>query len=130
MTLVLEREPTTGSPILPPYLRKKGPERRRVIILPDIIRIEQATDVFDHQNNWKTTVYQWMDRIIGDSVFDPTATWQCAHITTRTYRQWLETYDTENGLPPHISFGGCIVAGEADLTFYPRWLEYAKATFC
>lgn len=131
MTLTIERPPVTGAPPeLPPFLRKRrgGPERR-VIILPDIVRIEQQTKIYDRENNWITIVYQWMDRVIGESLFDPASTWECTHTSTRRYRQWLETYEMKDGIAPHIQFGGAIEAGTGDPTFHPRWVKYAQETF-
>lgn len=132
MENVIDRPPTdTTPPALPPFLtHKRGPERRRVFIVPDICRAEQRTRLFDPTNNWITIVYQWMVRIEGDSVGDPAAEWELAHTSMRRYRQWLETYETDNGLAPNIQFGGGIRSGLADPTFYGRWLEHAKKTFC
>ena len=131
MVEVIERPPAVGAPPqLPPSLRRRrgGPERR-TIILPNLFRAESATKIRDLENNWITIIYQWMDRVTGESVFDLAATWECAHISTRRYRQWLETYQHENGIPPHIGFGGAIMSGEGDPTFYPRWQAYARETF-
>ncbi len=128
---VIDRPPIVGSPPLPPMLQKRrgGPERR-TIILPDIFRAEVCTRIRDTENNWITLVYQWMNRIVGEGVFDPDSRWQFAHTSMRRYHQWLETYHSDDGIPPHISFGGAIVAGERDETFHSRWQQYARETFC
>lgn len=116
-------------PRLPPYLRGKDDRpNRRTIILPNISRIEAAQYYYSTENNWITIIYPWMDRIIGESIFDYIS-WQSTHISTRLYRQWLDAYQIKDGIPPHISFGGAIKSGEPDETFYPRWQEYARYMF-
>lgn len=130
MTALLDKPPVCGAPPpLPPFLRRRGRPERRTIIIPDIIRIEHATHLRDYENNWITIIYQWMNRVRGGGLFDPDSRWECAHTSTRRYRQWLETYETDDRIPPHISFGGAIEAGQGDPTFYPRWQEYARETF-
>lgn len=132
MSVTIERPPTAGAPpALPPFLQKRrgGPERR-VIILPCLLRIEQRTKLLDSANNWQTIVYQWMTRIVGESLWDPEAKWELTHTSTRRYRSWLETYEWKDGIPPHIQFGGAIEAGQGDPTFYDRWKAYAKEMFC
>jgi len=124
---VLDKPPgTAGPPTLPPFLRKRGGGGRpKWVILPDLMLAEQATTLLDREHNWITLAYRWMIRL-------NTETWEGerAFVHTRVYRQWLETYEAKDGLPPHICFGGAIEARDADLTFYPRWVEYAKETFC
>ena len=131
---VLERTDHTpvdsDLPPLPPYLtRRRGGPERRTIILPDISRVETSIKIYDRQNNWITTIYQWMNRVVGEGIFDPQSKWWTAHICTRAYRNWLQTYETKDGIPPHISFGGAIEAGERDITFKDRWTDYARETF-
>lgn len=132
MVAVIDKPPIVGGapPELPPFLRKRrsGPERRQ-IIMPDMIRLEQQTNLMDQENNWQTTIYQWMVRITGESIWDVDAKWELAHTSMRRYRQWLETYEFIDGIPPHVQFGGAIEAGTGDPTFYPRWREYAKEMF-
>lgn len=121
----------TRPPDLPPFLRKRrGGPNRRVLILPDLLRIEQQTTILDREHNWQTTIYQWMVRVTGENFWDPEAKWELAHTSMRRYRNWLETYEMVDGIPPHIQFCGAIEAGERDETFYPRWREYAKELFC
>ena len=127
MNDVMNKPPTTVTPpALPPYLtRKRGPERRRIVIMPDIVMADQVMRLPNVEKNWYTLVYRWMLRVDMDSgMATRTIT------STRLYRQWLETYETDSGVPPHIAFGGAIESGEADPTFYPRWVEYAKEIFC
>jgi hypothetical protein len=112
----------TAPPILPPYLR--GPERRRegVFIVPDIRLVETQTRT-RHDNTW-TIHYVWMNRVWG--FFDKL---EIAHVNSRLYRQWLETYEMKNGIPPHIQFGGAVVAGSGDPDFHTRWVAYAQEAF-
>jgi hypothetical protein len=119
----------TNLPPLPPFLRGKPRPERGVYIIPDIIRIEQSQEIMDHQNNWITTIYSWMNRVHGNILFDDNFKLEIAHAHSRTYRQWLETYETKNGVPPHISFSGCIKSGQHDPSFYTRWTEWARETF-
>lgn len=110
-------------PELPPYLQKKGPERGGYIILPDLCR----ADVFNktqHDNCW-TIHYVWMMRVWGH--FEKI---ERTHVNSRVYKRWLETYTPDHNIPPHIQFGGAIVAGEPDPEFYNRWVAYAQETFC
>jgi len=123
--IIISAEP----PELPPFLQRKRGPGRRVVILPDILRIENQTRIFDRKSNWITIVYHWMNRVTGESIFDPATKWETTHTSTRRYRQWLETYHTDDGIPPHISFGGAIEAGERDETFHCRWQDYARETF-
>lgn len=130
----------TDPPDLPPYLKKrgKGDPGKRVIIIPDIIQLKRNNthEIKDGKNNWITLIHHWMNRVttVGEgSMLDPATdqTWEGAHSSSRTYRQWLETYDLseQEGIPPHIQFCGAIKAGAADPTFYPRWKEWAKEYF-
>ena len=125
-TITIDPPIAGGLPPLPPFLQPKRRDGGRWIILPDICRLDATDTVFDRNNNWKTDIYRYMSK------FDTeTKTFiDLAHTSTRKYRQWLETYQTEDGIPPHISFGGAIVAGKGDPTFHSRWKEYALATFC
>ncbi len=129
--LLEERPKLSGQPpVLPPFLRKRGGPERRVVILPDITRIEGATHLRDYENNWITIVYEWMNRVTtSDSILSPNSRWETAHTSMRRYRQWLEIYEAKDGLPPHIQFGGAIEAGEGDPTFYSRWQAYAREMF-
>ena len=129
MVLIKDKNINAGAipPQLPPYLRRRDEPERRVRIVPSILRMEYSSRLQDYKNNWTTIVYYWMDRIEG-SIFDPTS-WSTTHITTRLYKQWLETYSFDNDIPPHIVFGGAIESGKGDPTFYQRWREYAKETF-
>lgn len=135
--LVIDKPPlVTDPPILPPYLRKKGGPGKRVVIVPDLIRVEQSHEIFDHENNWQTTIYHWMNRItvFGEGSFiDPStkSTWEVAHSQSRCYRQWLENYDLTqyDGIVPHVQFGGAIKTGESDPEFYYRWCQWAKKFF-
>src|ERR1700741_5558785 len=111
-------------PQLPPILRDsdKRPERDYVIA-PDIMCCEIVTKT--QHDNCYTLHYVWMSRIWG--AFEKI---EIAHVNSRTYRQWLDTYDMPNGIPPHIQFGGAVVAGARDPTFHARWVAYVRKTFC
>lgn len=125
-TDTIDRPPVSEPPSLPPFLQPKRRGGGRWIIVPDICRGECADRIPDHKNNWYTIVYRWMVRIDRESG----AIAGITHTSTRTYRQWLETYHTDTGIPPHIGFGGAIVAVPGgDRTFKPRWEDYARATF-
>lgn len=128
---LLNKPPISAPPDLPPFLtKKKGPERRRIIIIPDLRFMEGTYQkVYDHENNWITIIYAYMNRVIGEGIFDPSAHWEFANVHTRRYRMWLETYEMKNGIPPHISFGGAIESGQGDPTFLSRWQDYARETF-
>jgi hypothetical protein len=126
MLMTLERDDErliSDPPALPPFLRD-GPERKpRCFIMPDISRAEIRTKTV--HDNCYTIHYSWMMRIWGayESV-------EVTHVNTRLYRQWLETYRTEHGIPPHIQFGGAVEANpKGDPTFHQRWVEYARSTF-
>ena len=93
--------------------------------MPDITRAEVVHRIRDHQNNWWTLCYVHMMRFRGH--FEDM---QLATIYHRGYKNWLETYEMKDNIPPHIAFGGAVVAGEGDPTFYPRWQEYARLHFC
>lgn len=119
--------PDMGNIDLPPFL--KGPERRkpRFYILPDITRVE--TRSLTQADNCWTIHYVWMTRVNTD-----TGEWEAAHVNTRRYKQWLDTYECPTGekiIPPHIAFGGAVepIPG-GDPEFYNKWLKYARKTFC
>lgn len=116
--LLLEKPPTLP-PIFDPGPRR---DRDRPIIMPDIMRCELRSKT-QHDNCW-TIHYVWMDRVWG--FFDRV---EVAHVNSRAYRAWLDTYPMPDGIPPHISFGGAVVAGERDPEFYNRWKAYARRTF-
>jgi hypothetical protein len=122
---LIERPPTTGTPDLPPFLRPKGPPRGEWIIMPDILRAEVCHRMRDTEHNWWTLCYVHMIRFHGQ--FEDL---ERATIYHRKYRNWLETYKMEDHIPPHIKFGGAVVAGERDETFLPRWKDYARLHFC
>lgn len=130
MVLIKDKNINVGTipPNLPPYFKRRDEPERRIRIVPSILRMEYSSRIRDYKNNWTTIVYYWMDRIEGKSIFNPTS-WNTAHISTRLYKQWLETYSFKDGIPPHIQFGGAIESGKGDPTFYQRWKEYAKETF-
>lgn len=113
---LLERPPV----ITPP---REGRRRREWIIMPDITWCEVRTKT-QYENCW-TIHYVWMIRFHG--FFEDV---EGAHVNSRRYRQWLDTHDMPDGVPPHIQFGGAVVAGERDPTFRARWVEYARRTFC
>lgn len=123
MLQTIDRAPTADPPELPPFLRGPGRPRREFIIMPDILHCEVRTKT-QHENCW-TIHYVWMMRCEGflENV-------EVAHVNSRLYRQWLETHPMENGIPPHIQFGGAVVSGEGDPEFHARWVRYAQATFC
>jgi hypothetical protein len=121
---VLERDPVMASPpSLPPYLqRRKGPERRW-IVLPDISRCHVTTRTV-HDGVY-TIHYVWMARWDLDR-----GDYEIAHVNTRKYRQWLDTFETDDKVPPHIQFGGAVTADpENPQDIYTPWVEHARRTF-
>jgi hypothetical protein len=124
--MTIERPPTSSvPPELPPFLTKRrGGGRPRRIIMPSMMHVEQVMRLPDREENWYTLIYRWMMR------WDLEANEAELTVTsTRRYRQWLETYETDDGIPPHICFGGAIEAGAPDPTFHSRWKKYAQETF-
>lgn len=111
-------------PNLPPFLKGPHKPRREIFIMPDVTRLGTARKT--QFENCFTIHYFWMTRVEG--LFEKV--W-CTPITSRVYRQWLETYEMKNDIPPHIAFGGAIksVPG-GDPEFYNRWAAYAKKMFC
>ena len=92
-------------------------EPRTVSIFPDISNAERCTKTIEE--NTYTIFYEVMSRwvINGNAI-----TIERAHVDTDTYRSWLDWEGMpDNGIPPHISFGGAVVSGEGDPTFYSRW---------
>lgn len=119
MVLLIERPPT-----LPPTF-DPGPRRDRdePVIMPDI-RYMGSRQKTQHENCW--TIHHFhMNRVWG--FYDR---FEYATVDSRRYRQWLETYPMPDGIPPHIQFGGAVVAGERDPEFLNRWKVYARKTFC
>jgi len=112
-------------PILPPINRGEPRPRREVWIVPDIHHFGTYTKT-QHDNCW-TVHHVWMSRIWGflERI-------EIAHVNSRTYRQWLELHPEsfDMGVPPHIQFGGAVVAGKGDPEFKARWAAYARRTFC
>lgn len=119
----IEERLRNDPPALPPFLEGKREPRREYVIMPDIRNVEIQSKT-QHENCW-TIHYVWMMRMYG--AFERI---EVAHVNSRRYRQWLETYPMPDGIPPHIAFGGAIVPGEGDPEFYNKWKEYARRTFC
>ena len=113
-----------GAPPLPPFLQPKRRPNGRYLIVPDITHAEKVDRIPSGDNNWYTLIYRWMVRIEIES-----GRMEFTHTATRRYKMWLETYHLENGIPPHIGFGGAIESGKGDPTFYDRWTDYARELF-
>lgn len=127
---VIDKPPVSGGlPPLPPFLKPRRKPERRVVILPAISFITCQKLIKDFENNWQTVVYEYVDRITGESIFDPNVIVETAYSHSRQYRQWLETYELKEGIPPHVQFGGAIESGQPDPTFYPRWRDWASKYF-
>jgi len=124
---VLDKPPVTGGdlPPLPPYLqpKRRGGGGRRVI-LPCLMRAHLTLVVPDRRFNWVTIVYHYMTRWDFDEGIVETAI-----VPTRRYRNWLQTYETDDGVPPHVAFGGKIEPSDPDPTMFERWQRYAKEQF-
>ena len=115
-------------PELPPYLKRKGEPRRRVIIMPSLEPGRGSTQLIkDFNNNWQTVVHNHMIRITHVEGQEDVV--EFAHSHSRRYRDWLSTYETTNGVPPHIMFSGCIESGQGDPTFKSRWEAWAREMF-
>ncbi len=95
----------------------------RILIMPDITAHEHGVTKTAQHNCW-TIHHSWMMRWNLD-----TGQAQRAHVNSRAYRRWLIEHPPENGIPPHIQFGGAVVAGKGDPTFHARWERYARETF-
>lgn len=120
---ILDRPPIDSEPPeLPPFLRKRRGGGGQWLIMPSIIHLDAFHLMRDTQNNWQTAVYLWMVKWRPES-----GEMYLAHSHSRKYRQWLETYDYE--VLPHIVFAGALESREADPTFFPRWVEWAKEYF-
>lgn len=100
----------------------------KYLIIPDIMRIQRQTEVVDEVNNWRTIVYEVMDRwTIEDGKFK---TLEVALVGSDRYADWLLESPPANGIPPHIGFGGCIVASKVgDPTFKSRWDDAARRDY-
>lgn len=100
----------------------------RWIIMPDYFRGRSTKT--QHDNCW-TIHHHFMIRTTPDNPFGYEG---YAHSDSRTYRDWLAEggyweSDREQGIPPHIQFGGAVRAGSGDPTFHQRWVEYARREF-
>ena len=121
---VIDKLPVgTAPPELPPYLRGKR-RRGNIIIMPDVYRSFMYTTTC-HEDLY-TLHFIWMARWNTD-----TNEYSVAHVNTRLYRQWLDTYDLTylDGVPPHMSFGGRVGDGECDKETIKNWAEFVKKTF-
>lgn len=118
----------TPAPVVPRLPLTTDWKSARYLIMPDYFR-DNGRSKTQHDNTW-TIHHQWMMRATPDNPF-----WgPMAHVNSRTYREWLEEggywqSPEEPGIPPHISFGGAVVAGRGDPMFKPRWVEYASREF-
>ena len=80
-------------------------------------------------DNTLTYVYRIMTRVRirtsedGDEVW----TFQSARVGSDTYNSWLAETPPANGIPPHIQFGGAVVAGSRDPLFKAKWEERTRA---
>lgn len=125
MNDTIDRKPPTISadpPELPPYLRKRRKGNGRFIIVPDLRRLDMTLTRFD--NMW-TVHFFWMvrlDLVSGECIR--------THVNTRLYRSWLETYETNTGVPPHIACGGPVAPIDLDVETINRWVQYVRKTFC
>lgn len=117
---VLRGAIATSAILLAPALPVIAEPKPDWIIMPEFLFTERA-DRFAEENCW-TILYRVMCRITPDW-----KGYQRTTVGTDTYRQWLRETPPENGIPPHIAFGGAVVAGERDPTFYDRWVARTKA---
>lgn len=91
------------------------------------ICIIPAIDFSDHVSrtifdNTYTLHYEIMDR------FDFRAgRVERARVGSKRYATWLRDEEYSDGIPPHIQFGGCVVAGPGDPEFRNRWVSYARS---
>lgn len=93
-------------------------EARKVIVYPSFMREESRR--FAEENCW-TYIHTMMER------WDVSAgTIEFARVDSDRYREWMKEELPENGIPPHIVFGGAVVAGNGDPTFHPRWVERTR----
>ena len=93
---------------------------RKIHIFPDVMYCERQT-VFEEENT-KTIIYTIMNRWDFDN-----QSLYIASVGTDRYEEWLKEMPPKNGIPPHIQFGGAIVSGESDPTFYHRWEARTRA---
>ena len=108
--------------------RKVGTrESYRYIISPDVMNLQSQT--VTHHQNWRTIHHNWMMRMEREFGLGRI---EIAHVNSRRYREWLAEGDyflEDEGIPPHIQFGGAIKAGSGDPTFRERWKAYARQEF-
>lgn len=127
MTELLKEPPVVSGdpPELPPYLqrRRRGNGPLRIMPSPWHAAICDRTQ---WDNCW-TLHYRWMVRYhLEEGLMEGPV-----HVNTRIYRRWLETYEFENDIPPHVRFGGAVdPLGEPDPEFFNKWVKYAQEMFC
>lgn len=97
-----------------------GAPERNILVMPDPFWGEHALRI-EHENSI-TIVYERMLR--WDFATDQMSG---AKVGSETYARWLAEDVPAGELPPHIGFGGAVVANPAgDPTFYERWKAFAR----
>lgn len=124
---VIDKPPIDAGkpPELPPYLRHKRRGNGPIRILPSLGHASLRSKTMDADRTWWTLHFIWMIRVNVETGFVEGP----VHRDSRQYRNWMETYDPPEGVPPHVVFGGAVNPGPPDPTFHSRWVEYVKEHF-
>ncbi|QIG72638.1 hypothetical protein EVB97_080 [Rhizobium phage RHph_Y65] len=105
--------------------RKISPD----LIVPDVMKLSISRDEYrfaNYEMNTWTYVYDWMERWFLDENGKIISIQSVHRIRDKEiYDRWV--YETGRwNIPPHIVFGGAIVAGEGDFLFYQKWEDHTK----
>ncbi|AGR47902.2 hypothetical protein PHIM7_203 [Sinorhizobium phage phiM7] len=80
---------------------------------------------------WGSPVFSFVEENTITTLYTRMSMWNFADqkfrilpIESVLYQDLIAIYPRDN--PPHIHFGGAVVAGKGDPTFYPRWEERTR----
>lgn len=123
------KAPTIDSkpPSLPPYLTPKRRGNGKYQIVPSVAHARIKSKTLSEDRKIWTLHMTWMVRIeLASGVVEGPV-----HVNSRQYRNWLETYEYDRDIPPHILFGG---PRDPNATLpddhYEQWVTYAQRMFC
>lgn len=93
----------------------KTPAPKFKYVFPCIRDAQYSWDNRFAEENCYTAVDRYMTAITEDG------RWFNLKVDSDAYRAWVAENVAPGEIPPHINFGGAVVSGKGDNTFYLRW---------
>lgn len=83
--------------------------------------------------DWRSQVFQYIEENTITNLYNRMEVWdfpntqlRIVRVDSPEYLDLIAKHPPENGIPPHITFGGAVVAGKGDPTFHPRWEDRTR----